>query len=112
MENNMNTEGGAIYTSNKKSTIDCCIFTQCKATYGGALYLYGIPYIYITHTRFENNSATNGKDIYVYGSGSCFNKNLAGTLAFSVCSTTPTYDRVNCDKDISQLQNTCPEEVV
>jgi hypothetical protein len=105
--------------SNKGLTIiDRCIFTQCKAGSGGALELYGIPYIYITHTRFENNSATVGKDIYVYTSDSCFNKNLAGTLAFSVCSTTPASDRVFCTfvkgiiSDITQLRNTCPEEVV
>jgi hypothetical protein len=107
--------GSAVYinTPNYYSlfTIDCCIFTKCKAPNGGALYLEN-PYVYIIRTRFENNEADiYGNDIYV-GSSPCFNKKLNKTLSSSVCSTTPLGNRVNCSGDVSQLQNTCSEEIV
>jgi hypothetical protein len=108
--------GGAIYIGvyNYSSfTINRCIFTVCEAEYGGAILLEFISYIHITNTRFENNKATYGDDIYVWEFSPCFNKILSGTLASSVCSTTPLGDRVSCNKsDKSQLLNTCPEDVV
>jgi hypothetical protein len=107
--------GGVLYIESPNYslfTLDCCIFTQCKAVFGGALYLKN-PYIYIRRTRFESNSAsTNGWDIYV-GNTSCFN--VSGTLASSVCSTTtPSDNRVYCSNknEVSKLQNNCSEEVV
>jgi hypothetical protein len=109
------TWGGAVlfYTNSYSSfTIDWCIFTQCKANYGGALCLESIPYIYISHTRFENNDADSyGDDIYVLTSP-CFNLAKSGSLDSSVCSTTPLGNRVNCSGDTSQLQNNCSEEAV
>jgi hypothetical protein len=93
-------------------TIDRCIFTQCKADYGGALYLQlNTPYIYISRTRFENNDADLGDDIYVH-TLPCFNLAMSGSLDSSVCSTTPLGDRVSCGSDKSQLQNNCSKEAV
>jgi hypothetical protein len=125
------TDGGAIYISTPDYsffTINGCIFTQCKAYYVGALFLFSIPYIYISHTRFENNDAyANGDDIFVIASP-CFNKAMNDTLDSSVCSTTPLGDRVYCrgggysctfgippvcsDDDSSHPQNNCSNEVV
>jgi hypothetical protein len=92
--------------------INCCIFTQCKAWYGGALYLESnTPHIYSTRTRFENNSATfDGDDIYV-STSTCFNLAQSGSLDSSVCSTTSLGNRVYCSGDVSQLQNNCSEIV-
>jgi predicted outer membrane repeat protein len=108
------TNGGAVcidvsdgYSS---FTIDCCVFTECKGRYGGALYLGpDTPYIYISRTRFENNDAsTYGDDIYVFVS-LCFNLSESGSLASSVCSTTPSGDRLNCG-NTSQLLSNCLEK--
>jgi hypothetical protein len=108
--------GGAIFISIRDYpffAIDRCVFTQCKASDGGALYL-DIPYIYITHTRFENNSGSvDGSDIFVWVT-SCFNLAKNDSLDSSVCSITPLGDRLNCGgiSDTSQLLNTCSKEVV
>jgi hypothetical protein len=111
-----NTYGGVIFINVFKNyfsfTIDRCIFAQCKANEGGALCLEIIPYIYINHTRFENNKANlSGDDIYVTTSR-CFNLAESGSLDSSVCSTTRLGNRVNCLGDTSQLQNNCSKEAV
>jgi hypothetical protein len=109
--------GGAMFINNPNIVlIDCCVFTQCKAVYGGALYLDPIPYINITHTRFENNSASlSGSDIHVV-TYPCFNDVLSGSLASSVCSTTPLGNRLTGWTSYAvvlyQLLNTCAKEVV
>jgi hypothetical protein len=111
-----------IFTPNYSSfTIDFCFFIQCKAYAGGALFIgLEIPYIYINHTRFEDNSNSagqNGADIIV-GIVPCLNSAKNNTLDSSVCSTTPLSERIHCFVysaiifDSSQLQNTCPKEVV
>jgi hypothetical protein len=110
------TYGGAIsigiINGYSSFTIDGCIFAQCKANVGGALYLNNdTPYIYISHTRFENNDGNIGDDIVVEGS-ICFNHAKSGSLDSSVCSTTPLGDRVHCYSDTSQLQNNCSKEAV
>jgi hypothetical protein len=110
--------GGAliIYTPNTSSiTISHCIFTQCKAEKGGALYLkLNTPYIYINHTRFENNSADYGDDICVENIP-CLNLAKSDSLDSSVCSITPLNNRVYCYSnglfEKSQLK-TCSKEVV
>jgi hypothetical protein len=107
--------GGAMYISTPNYiyfNIIRCVFTHCQAFQGGALFFdWRSPYVYISYTRFENNKANYGDDIYVLTS-SCFNKNVDGSIASSVCSTTPLGDRVNCSGDLSQLQNTCSEDVI
>jgi hypothetical protein len=99
---------GSVYINNhyySPFTISFCIFTQCIAFYGGALYLSSsTPYIYISHTRFENNSVDD-YGYYIYVGSYCFNR-----LDSSVCSTTPLGRRVNCST--SQLLNNCSEKVV
>jgi hypothetical protein len=122
-------------------TISRCIFTQCKAGSGGALYLQsGTLYIHINCTRFENNNAdSNGDDIGVYTSP-CFSKAKGGGVDSSACSTslgdrvytspcfskakgggvdssacsTSLGDRVGCGDGThtSQSQNDCSKEVV
>jgi hypothetical protein len=112
------TWGGAVVINRYSSfNLDRCVFTQCKADRGGALYLEIIPYIYIKRTRFEKNSAkSHGNDIYVYDVVYCFNLAESDILDSSVCSTTPLGNRVDCrnytDSDTSQLQNTCSKEEV
>jgi hypothetical protein len=111
------TNGGAIriYIINGYSSfiINRCIFTKCEAPFGGALYLY-TPYIYISRTRFENNSADFYGDDICVGISPCFNLAESGSLDSSVCSTTSLDDRVNCYKrsDASHLQNNCSNKVV
>jgi hypothetical protein len=104
------------YTSYSNFSISRCIFTQCNATYGGALSLLDeTPYIFITQTRFENNTATYGDDIDCWYTTSCLNRNTAGVLAASVCSTsTPQSERVMCNttNDSTQLQNNCATIIV
>jgi hypothetical protein len=113
-----NGNGGAIYiqTPNYSSiTINRCVFTQCKVGYGGALCLgFDTLYINIRYTRFENNSAKYGNDIYVNTSSSCFNLATkgSGSLDSSVCSTTPHADRLNCGGDTSQSLSDCLKDVV
>jgi hypothetical protein len=113
------TVDGVIYIQSpngyRSCTIDYCVFSQCEASRGGALYLESnTPFIYISRTRFENNSAFYGDDIYVSNSF-CFNnaEGGSGSLDSSVCSITPLDDRLNCGgADTGQLQNTCSKEVV
>jgi hypothetical protein len=62
--------------------------------YGGALYLQQ-PYVHISRTRFENNDASVGHDIYVQSS-SCFTGNEYGSLDSFVCSTTLDNGRLYC----------------
>jgi hypothetical protein len=111
------TYGGVLYvsTSNYSTfTINRCVFAQCNAFFGGALSLQiDSPYILITSTRFEDNNATFGDDIYVNirlcslgasgGEGS-----LDGT-----CSTTQGGERVRClSITMGYLLNDCPTEIV
>jgi hypothetical protein len=120
------TYGGVLYLSTPNYstfTIHRCVFTQCNALYGGALYLSSsTPFITITQTRFQSNSATsNGEDIYV-GTSPCFNSHSSGSgsLASSTCSTTTAYGdsrRVYCNGSgiggqTTQLQNNCAEDIV
>jgi hypothetical protein len=96
-----------IYTPNHYSsfTINRCIFTNCKASLGGVLFLEeNIPYIFLTHTRFENNDANDGDDICAY-TLPCFNDVKSGSFDSSVCSTNtfvcfpglePTEERNDC----------------
>jgi hypothetical protein len=111
------TYGGAIsidiINGYSSFTIDRCIFTQCKADHGGALFLNPhTPYIYISRTRFENNDADGDGDDIRVPTSPCFNLAKSGSLDSSVCSTTPLGDRVNCSGDTSQLQNNRSKEAV
>jgi hypothetical protein len=107
--------GGAIHinTPNYSSfTISHCVFALCKARSGGGVCLFSTPYIYITHTRFENNSADySGDDIFTDNSD-CFNSVESNALGSSVCSTTPLGNRVYCNGNENQLQNSCLDEIV
>jgi hypothetical protein len=108
--------GSALYiniTNYSSFVIDYCIFAQCGG-YFGVLNLFLNPYIIITHTRFENNSAFYGSDIHVEISP-CFNDAAKNSIASSVCSTSfPSNERLYCDnKHVDdQLQNSCSSEVV
>jgi hypothetical protein len=110
------TYGGVMYintASYSLFTINCSVFSQCKANQGGALHLHtNTPYINIRNTRFENNDASanmGGDDINVYASP-CFNFAEDGSLDSSVCSTSS--DRVSCNGRKDLLKNNCPKEVV
>jgi hypothetical protein len=85
-----NTHGGAFFVNtlfNNSILIERCIFTLCEAYRGGALYLISSsPYINITLSRFEKNSASDyGNDIYTSNS-SCFSPNTIS----NTCTTTPS----------------------
>jgi hypothetical protein len=95
-------------------TIDCCIFIRCV---GGSTVLVAgdSSYLYITRSRFENNSALNGNDIWIFNFKNCLNKGLADSLASSTCSTSsPKNKRIYCYDgfDTSQLQNDCSDDIV
>jgi hypothetical protein len=114
-----NSRGGAMYVSIPSNydvfSIDSCIFSKCSAAVGGVLYLMFTPFIYITKTRFEDNTATAGVDIYVMDYYECFYQPIAS----STCSTSEDKDmRVNCtiisgnSFDPNELQNDCANDVV
>jgi hypothetical protein len=95
--------------------ISGCVFTKCKASYGGALCLgQDNSYIHIDNTRFDENKAQHeGDDIDVFYH-ICFDNITDGSFASSVCSTSsPSNNRVYCTENgENQLQNNCSEQVV
>lgn len=109
---NNNVHGGAIAINTPNYsffTINRCFFIECKSYAGGALCLY-IPYVYITRTRFENNTHTYssyGHDIYS-NSYPCFNNN---SISSSVCSTNSEYS-ILCSGYGRSIIKKCPEQVV
>jgi hypothetical protein len=113
-----NTYGGVLLVSTpdySTFTIHRCVFTQCSAYYGGALYFYSsTPYILITNTRFEDNSATlYGDDIYVNTSPCLLGFSGGEGSLDGTCSTTQGGDRVNCQyTTMEYLLNDCTTETV
>jgi hypothetical protein len=109
------TYGGVLFveTPNYSTfTIYRCVFAQCNALYGGALLLYS-PYILITSTRFEGNSATNaGDDIRVDAYPCLLGASGGGGSLDGTCSTTQGGDRVNCGTTMGYLLNDCATEIV
>jgi hypothetical protein len=117
------TRGGVLWVSTPNYstfTIYHCVFAQCNASVGGVLYLYSSsPYIPITSTRFEGNSATRyGDDIYVDTSPCVLGASGGEGSLDGTCSTTQGGDRVNCYKSgtgyttMGYLLNDCATEIV
>jgi hypothetical protein len=95
-------------------TINRCVFVKCASIKGGALYIESsCPYILITNTRFEDNSAGSGDDIYA-DSSACFLGTSGGDHSLDgTCSTTTGGDRVRCNNTArGYLLNDCQKEIV
>jgi hypothetical protein len=111
------TYSGVLYvdTPNYSTfTIYRCVFAQCNAYWGGALFLSSSsPYIPITSTRFEGNSAIGrGDDIYVNTSPCLLDASGGEGSLDGTCSTTQGGDRVYCSGTTGYLSNECPTEIV
>jgi hypothetical protein len=105
------TDGGVLYVSSlsyMNLTIDRCIFSSCRGYYGGVIYLdYFSPWIIINRSRFEENEATFGNDIYSSNS-SCFSPN---TISNS-CTTSVLKDTYCLLSTISKILKPCYKDIV
>jgi hypothetical protein len=111
------TYGGVLCASTPNYSafsINHCIFTQCNAGSGGAIYLSGSsPYILIINTRFEENSVLNFGDDIVVNIFPCILGASGGEGSLDgTCSTTQGNDRVYCFGTTGYLLNDCPTEIV
>jgi hypothetical protein len=72
------------YTGSSNSAIQNCVFSFCKAAYGGALYI-GSSGIFLYNNNFSNNTATTtGSDIF---ENKTFSQSFYNTLTIQLCCT-------------------------